>query len=57
MIPMSAMHRLGAWLAGLFLIAQIFGLVRVSTFGQKGQFQASEKSQLALIINDFAPAF
>jgi Ni,Fe-hydrogenase I cytochrome b subunit len=57
MIPMSAMHRLGAWLAGLFLIAQIFGLVRVSTFGQKGQFQASEKSHLALIINDFAPAF
>jgi hypothetical protein len=29
----------------------------VPTFPQKGQFQASKKSQLALIKNDFAPAF
>jgi hypothetical protein len=30
---------------------------RVSTFAQKGQFQASKKYHLALIKNDFAPAF
>ena len=27
MIPKATLRRLGAWLAGLFLIAQIFGLV------------------------------
>jgi hypothetical protein len=31
--------------------------VRRVNFYAKGQFQASKKSQLALIKNDFAPAF